>query len=118
MVKPLIRNVTVMGKSKLDMLIEEYTNALPGKLITIKNEWDKIRAHDWNMEEWDAFYRLLHTNCGSSGCYGYGKLSEQLRIVCNMVKRFVKSPPSKDDIEYINNRITIILLNKTFLIKE
>lgn len=75
----------------LQALLAEYAKNLPDKVGFIERGWQELRTA-WNADNLRKFYKDVHNFCGTTGSYGFKKLS----IVARDLEIYLKSLMEKN----------------------
>ncbi|MDP3267887.1 MAG: diguanylate cyclase [Legionella sp.] len=94
-------------QKKLDQLIKNYSNNLPGKIQGIEHLWDQLQKN-WELAKFHDFHREVHSLCGSAGTYGYIELSKTAREM----ELFLKSILNVSVLTEVNRETITTLLNQ------
>jgi len=66
---------------KLQTLKQEYVNSLPAQIIEIEQATEALRTQTVLSEQFNDYYRLVHSLTGSGATYGFTEVSECSRVL-------------------------------------
>lgn len=72
-------------KEKLQALFEAFTKNLPNKIRRLETQWKNLEMQ-WDPQQFQDFYREVHSLCGSAGTYGYTELGKSARSLEEYLK--------------------------------
>ena len=90
----------------LEKLTADYCASFPEKKVQLEEAFRQIIQNNWSKESLIALKYLAHKLSGSTGLYGFTKLSDLIQSLEKAIDRFKQSNAEK---ETISETLTDIL---------
>ena len=92
---------------KLQALKQEYVDSLPGQIVEIEQGTLALRADSVSTEQFEDYYRLVHSLTGSGATYGFTEVSECSRELEHRIKELPVTEPEQqaDLLDVIDNSL-------------
>lgn len=99
-------NVSKSPNSKaryhMENLFADYAKTLPERMDQIIQNWGELKNKVWRAQEWENFYRGIHSLISSTSMYGYLEVHKVLVEAEKDIKPCVKRAPTIEEIERIS----------------
>lgn len=73
-------------QAKLKLLSDAYAAQLPEKLKQLELIWSRFSQAEWDQEDFQTLYRMVHSLTGSGKTFGFSTLSDAARQLENYLK--------------------------------
>lgn len=84
-------------RDKFNALCESYKAELPGRILSIKSEWQQAQKQERPHEHLSIMHRLIHSISGSAQSFGFRALSELARNIEQTILSVIEREASLRD---------------------
>ncbi|MGD9386507.1 MAG: Hpt domain-containing protein, partial [Thioalkalispiraceae bacterium] len=94
-------------QEKLEKVRLSYISALAEKRDMINSNWANLQDN-WNPQDYDHIYRLIHGIAGSAETFGFPELTVKARAALDDLKEVSNSQPDSTLLDSIENKIFLL----------